>query len=126
MRVISQQRKKEVMAAVLSVMTRITFETHVYECEGDIYLQGDGCPTGLRPSGPISRIVMDFWITEIRDIVAKSRELARINPVMFETLEIHLLQKYVDDVFVAGDSMRKGIKYDKQAKALIWSPEQEK
>ena len=119
MRVISQQRKKEVMAAVLSVMTRITFETHVYECEGDIYLQGDGCPTGLRPSGPISRIVMDFWITEIRDIVAKSRELARINPVMFETLEIHLLQKYVDDVFVAGDSMRKGIKYDRQAKALI-------
>ena len=54
LKLISQQRKKEVMAAVLSLMTQTTFETHVYECEGDIYLQGDGCPTGLRPSGPIS------------------------------------------------------------------------
>ena len=35
------------------------------------------------------------------------------------------MQKYVDDVFVAGISMRKGMKYDRQAKALIWSLEKE-
>ena len=68
---------------------------------------------------------MDFWVKEIKNIVAKSKELTRINPVMFEKLDIHLLQKYVDDVFVAGNSMKKGVKYDKMAKAIIWSNEQE-
>ena len=102
------------MAAVLHVMVRTTFETHIYECEGVIYSQGDGCPTGLRPSGPISRIVMDFWVKEIKSIEAKSKELSRINPVMFEAITIHLLQKYVDDVMVAGATIRPGIKRDKQ------------
>ena len=116
---ISKQRKKEIMAAVLHVMVRTTFETHIYECEGVIYSQGDGCPTGLRPSGPISRIVMDFWVKEIKSIEAKSKELSRINPVMFETITIHLLQKYVDDVMVAGATIRPGIKWDQQSNSLI-------
>ena len=47
----------------------------------------EGCPTGLRPSGPISRIVMDFWVKEIKQIEAKSGELVRLNPVMFEPLQ---------------------------------------
>ena len=95
---ISAQRKREIMATVLAVMVRTTFETHLYECEGKIFHQNDGCPTGLKPSGPISRIVMDFWVKELREIEEKSRELIRLNPVMFEPLEVLLLQKYVDDL----------------------------
>ena len=57
--------------------------------------------------------------------VDRTRELSRINPIMFEKLEIHLLQKYVDDVFVAGNSIRKGVRYDKSVKALIWTIEQQ-
>ena len=107
-------------------MVRTTFETHLYECEGRIFHQNDGCPTVLRPSGPISRIVMDFWVKELREIEEKSRELIRLNPVMFEPLEVLLLQKYVDDVMYAGNKFRKGTKWDPTAKALIWDPEQEK
>ena len=63
---ISSQRKKEVLASVLAVMINTMFETHPYDCEGDMYLQDDGHPTELRPSGQISCIVMNFWIIEIK------------------------------------------------------------
>ena len=72
MDLVPKERMKEVIAAVMALM-RATFETHVYECEGRIYQQMDGCPTGLRPSGPISRVVMDFWINAIRDMNASQR-----------------------------------------------------
>ena len=107
------------MATVLAVIVRTTFETLLYECEGKIYLQSEGCPTGLRPSGPISRIVMDFWVKEMKQIEAKSRELVRLNPVMFEPLQVFLLQKYVDDVMYSGNKFRKGTKWDPQSNSPI-------
>ena len=77
------QRKREIMATVLAVMLGTNFETHLSECEGRVYLQNEGCPTGLRPSGPISRICMDFWAKELKNIEDKSVELVRLNPVMY-------------------------------------------
>ena len=80
---VTSEQKTEIMAAVLAMLTRATFETHIYEIDGKIYQQGDGCPTGLRPSGPISRLVMDFWVDELKQIEATTIELNRINPVQF-------------------------------------------
>lgn len=37
MNLISKHKKCEIMAATLAMMTRATFETHAYECEGKIY-----------------------------------------------------------------------------------------
>ena len=67
---LTKDQKKNIMATVLAVMVQTTFQTHIYECEGVIYQQTDGCPTGLRPSGPISRICMDKWVNEMRRIEA--------------------------------------------------------
>ena len=39
---LNQEQKKEIMATVISQMVKITFETHIYEWEGEIYSQEDG------------------------------------------------------------------------------------
>ena len=103
----------------------IKFETHVYECEGELYQQVDGCPTGLRPSGPISMVTMDKWLKEMRKIEAVSKELTRINPVMFSPMEIILLKKYVDDVLFSGQELKCGVFWDRESKSLRWSQERE-
>ena len=59
---LNQEQKKEIMATVISQMVKITFETHIYEWDGEIYSREDGCPAGLRPNGPISRKLMDHWV----------------------------------------------------------------
>ena len=51
--------------------------------------------------------------------------LKAINPVTYESLEVHLLKKYVDDVLVALQGVRPGVRYDKKNKILTWSTEAE-
>ena len=41
------------------------FSTHFYEWNGEIYLQTEGCPMGVRPSGPASRLLVDEVVEEI-------------------------------------------------------------
>merc|ERR1711954_158290 len=114
--------KIKIMASVLAVMVQATFQTHIYECEGDIHLQIEGCPTGFRPSGPISRLVMDKWVRELHRIEAESKGLERINPLKFCKLDIKLLKKYVDDVIFGGDEIPQGAFWSD--KCLQWSQEQ--
>ena len=80
------------------MMVKATFQMHIYEREWEIYQQVEGCPTGLRPSGPISRLFMDNWVRYLRRIEAEIKELQRINPIMFCQMDIKLLKKYVDGV----------------------------
>ena len=114
------------MAEVLGQMVKATFETHMYKWDGNIYSQTEGCPTGLRVSGPISRMTMDKWVIELQKIEELSKALTMINPVQYASMKTLLLEKYVDDVLYGGESIPKGTKWDKSTKTLIWSHEQEK
>ena len=106
-------------------MVKITFETHLFEWNGEIYIQGEGCPAGLRTSGPISRIVMDYWVKEMKLLEEKANTLAKINPVMFSNINVYLLKKYVDDILTAGKEIKLGTFWDSQSKSLQWSPEKQ-
>ena len=55
---------------------------------------------------------MDYWRTEVAKAVAKMDCLKVINPVTYETLDIKLLRKYVDDILVALNEIRAGTRYD--------------
>ena len=44
---------------------------------------------------------MDYWRSDISKKIVQMDNLKVINPVNYETLTIHLLKKYVDDVLVA-------------------------
>lgn len=56
----------------------------------------------MHPRGPISRVVIDFGVEELRKIEAITTELLQINLIIFEKLPILLLKNYVDCVLFAG------------------------
>ena len=69
---------------------------------------------------------MDHWLEQIRHLEVQTAELKRINPVQFESLEIKLLTKYVDDVFTAAHVLKPGLRWEGNTKTLVWDPETEK
>ena len=73
--------------------TEITFKPHMYEWHGEVHLQQDGCPTGLHPSGPISRVYRDFWMKMLKEIEDMTKTLHALNPVNFAELTTHLINK---------------------------------
>ena len=115
------QQKKHLLGCVTEQLTRLVFRTHFYEWEGTLYRQVKGGPIGLRASGPIGRILMDFWAQEIKKLSTHCQELHEVNPVSFEPVKIHLLHKYVDDCLAVLDEVRLGVRWCKVRKTMLWS-----
>ena len=80
------------MGAILGHVTKVVFSTHYYEFNGTIYHQVKGGPTGLRPTGPGSRILLDYWRCEVKQIEELSQALNTLNPINFEKLNVYLLK----------------------------------
>ena len=120
---LSEDQKQAVMGSIIGKMVEVVFKTHYYEWNGKIYVQVGGCPQGLRPSGPISRCFMGDWREEMIKLTDAMNILAKLKPILFSTLEFHLLDKYVDDCISASTSIRKGCKWDSSSKAMIWDSE---
>ena len=114
------------MSVVIAQMVRVTMTTNYYEWEGVIYQQQTGAPAGLSGSSPIRRIVMDAITDEVRDIETNSQIMNKLNPIMYESLNIHLLSKYVDDCLYAGDGTKPGTTFDQETRTLKWDPNKEK
>ena len=69
--------------------------------------------------------MMDHWVKLLQEVVDRSAELHRINPVMFEKLTWYLLAKYVDDVITILKTLRPGVRWSSKDKAFILSLETE-
>ena len=117
---LTQDQKKSVMSCVVEQMVRVVFSTHYYEWEGNLYQQIFGGPIGLRATGPVARIMMDWWTRQIREIEEKSQILAKLNPVQFEPLQLYMLRKYVDDCLVVMEEMKLGVRWSQDEGAFIW------
>ena len=109
-------QKKRLLGCILQQMIKVIFTTHIYEFDGQLYLQLAGGPMGLRSSGPLSRIFMDKWMEDME-------EMAILNPVKYERLKVHDKSKYVDDVQVFLDALKPGTRWCPNEKTFIWSPE---
>ena len=90
---------------------------------GRIYLQMAGGPIGLRSSGPVARVLMDYWIDMLLEIARETERQAEEDPVTRGTLRIHLITKYVDDVFLALERIQPGMRWDPESASLRWKEE---
>ena len=116
---LTQDDKKIIMACVAEQMVLITFTSHCYMWEGEIYHQQGGCPMGRDASSPISRIVMGKWLEKVREVELRTKEMNEINPVQYEALDIKLAKKYVDDVLASLYRMKLGTHWVKEKGLLI-------
>ena len=80
---------------------------------------------GLEASCPITCTVMDAWVDEVKSLEEKSKILAKVNSIMYEPLEIHLLEKYVDDILSGLEQFKLGVRYNRVNKIFEWSTENE-
>ena len=122
---LTEKEKKTTAACVIQQMILATFQSHVYEWDGNIYQQADGGPIGLRSTQPVARILMDYWAETIQEISEKTQALKTLNPVQFESLTLEELIKYVDDCLVAIKTLKWGCRWCPRNKVLTWDKESE-
>ena len=58
----SSQQKSRLIAKVVEIIAKTTFNTHLYKWAGQIYQQSRGGPIGLRASGTMAKAAMEEWI----------------------------------------------------------------
>ena len=84
------------MSHATESMISAVFSNHVYRWNGENRLQKEGAAMGLRASGSLSRITMDFWVVNFK---AKLDLLG---------IKLKMLKKYVDDVLVIAHNLPLG------------------
>ena len=58
---LSDQEKKEILAAVTRLMVELMFSTHIYTFGGKLFRQAEGGPIGLRGTCALARVIMNVW-----------------------------------------------------------------
>ena len=107
----TEEEKRKLLGKVVEIAVRTTFRNHLYQFEGKFRIQAEGGAIGLRLTGIVARIVMDYWAT-------KFREMAREN-----NITLYLMKKYVDDVNVLMEALGCGIRWN--GEKMEWKAEWE-
>ena len=94
--VLSEEEKKMLIAAVVSIVTKSLFENHFYEFGGKKYHQKGGGPIGLRGTCAVARVIMQLFDIKWRE---------RLNNLGITTW---LLGRYMDDGRVFLPPIRHG------------------
>ena len=87
------------MASVTEIMVTATFKHHFYKWDGVIRQQKKGAAMGVRASGSLSKVCMDQWIEDYRELLVACN------------VEVKLLKKYVDDVLVVCINLPLGSRF---------------
>ena len=69
----NNEEKKLIIGCIVQQLIKQVFGSHFYMFDNRIYQQKYGCPMGLSGSCPVSRIVMDHLLREIRKIEDKQK-----------------------------------------------------
>ena len=56
-------------------------------------------------------------------LIERNNMVAELNPIKCEKINLHFLQKYVDDIMVGLDKLRKGVVYLQDSQTFQWDPE---
>ena len=106
--------KKKILALVVINMLKTIFGNHVYMFRGNIYLQTDSGPIGLRFTGSIARLVLIYFDKMFISIATKCN------------IKVVLYKRFVDDINSCCSKVEYGMKYDDSTKSLSFCQEQYK
>ncbi len=102
----SDKEKAQLMGALVKVGTDALFNHHTYQYCGDLYLQVNGGPTGLRYTGLGAKVRMVRWARKLVKILEKMG------------IEVLMVFVYVDDVRIICCALDKGVKFCSRCKML--------
>ena len=99
--VATKEQEKLMFALALEEGILAVFSSHYYSFNGDVKLQQEGGPIGLKVSGSVGKVVMLAWSRELK----KKVDIAAANIPSFH---LHLHKLYVDDNNIACEELPPG------------------
>ena len=98
--VITEEERREVVATVVGIATKVLFSNHLYTFGNKVYRQRSGGAIGLRATCAIARVTMTVW-----DKLWRKR-IEDLN------LRIELYTRYMDDGRIVGYPIRPGWRFE--------------
>ena len=98
------------LGCCINIAFKIIYETHTYTFGGEIYLQQEGGPTGLRFTGAAARIRMVHWHRKLMGVLLNIGESPWLS------------KGYVDDIKLGVKLLRLGTRWDPDTQQLVHDP----
>ena len=88
--------EKMIMATVIKIGVIVMMNSHVYEFNGDIFLQRAGGPIGLRSTCAVARVMMNVWDARWMEVVNANN------------IRVRKSNRYMDDIRCFLKAIREG------------------
>ena len=98
--VITEEERREVVATVVGIATKVLFSNHLYTFGNKVYRQRSGGAIGLRATCAIARVTMNVWDK------LWGKRIEDLN------LRIELYTRYMDDGRIVGYTIRPGWRFE--------------
>merc|ERR1711884_276989 len=108
---LTEVEKKQILAEVVYIAVKTVFKNHLYQFEGVVRIQRQGGAIGGELTQIVARVVMDKWMEMFKEKMEKNN------------VNIFLAKKYVDDVNLLLQTLKKGTKWN--GDSLEWRKEWE-
>ena len=95
----NEAEERGLLAKVVEILVRTTFKHHLYQFEGQFYIQGKGGSIGLRLTGVVATLVMNFWGDEFDKLMRRNSIVTYLNRI------------YVDDQNLMLKALETGTKW---------------
>ena len=105
---LTELEKRKIRARVAEIGVRVLFENFTYRWGGDTYKQSSGGPIGCRVTMAVSRLVMQDWAENYREVLDRSG------------VDIAMLTGYVDDNRQLTRILRMGMSYNVEQKMFTF------
>ncbi len=105
--------KRKILAKVIEIVIREIMKNHIYKFANKIYKQRNGGRIGLRATGVVAQIVVNRW---------KRRVILKLAECL---IALYMISKYVDDVNLVLEKVKRGYSWNEETKMLEWSKEKE-
>ena len=97
---IFESEKRCIVATVMEISITVVMSTHIYNFCGNLYLQKQGGPIGLRSTASLANLIMKIW------------DMAWIRLLKNEGIMWHLYFRYVDDNRLFAPPLKPGWKWE--------------
>ena len=108
----TEDEKRMLLAKVIEIAIKTTFKNHLYQFEGQSYIQAKGGSIGLRLTGVVAKLVMNRWNTRFKELAIQNE------------ITIYLNKTYVDDQNLLMEALEMGKRWT--GEKMEWRSDWEK
>ena len=107
----TEEEQRKLLGKLIEILVKFVMGNHLYKFEGKIRRQKHGCGIGHRLAQKLGKVAMNKWMKRYAELGIENE------------LRVDMMKKYVDDVDLLMEVIRRGMRWCTKENKMRWTQE---